>query len=847
MDRHSLRKEKSLSCKYFTLYMVTILMTFNSNLCNADTIDQLKAAREDYLQNFRVHGQFDAEKAKEVENGLKTLEKSSKGKLHAQALFELATIQRINTQFETAIGNYERAAAAAKESQNTNIEFDAWLGVARSHAYGTRNHGAAAAAFERAVAAAGSTPTRKQRYDMADYSSQLQAGRGELESALLNALEAVKLAQEAKDNSQLFYAFLDTGDVLQKFAESCDYRKLVDAKTNSENDSWGACRRAAGAAKSYYEKAKITANKLGWTFLEKESQGFVSRVDTRLFLINQKVKFEHFGQANVFNAQRVDDVLVNEEFSSGGSELAKGLPLGALIEEVAPESKAHDPRSIYLRGVKADLDGNPAQALEFYKKAADLLGIERTSLFDFRQSGTVVENRPELIRDLGLRLLKFQKFDDAFVVFESLRSHGLESLATAFGKNKFTDGERKWIASLVQLDSLISAKQNGLVEAAIAGIEHSRSLELLDELNQLKQQRQERQNEKQFQSVIKRMKSTESEIPTMTQLKEVVDKADIPVLLYWVTPTNVVVWVVSPKGVEVKTVFLPEVAVVDKVGKLRDSSKTAGQAFDDKSARELYTYLIKPFARYLNQNQVVIIPQGPLVGLPFEALIDAEDGKFLAEKMSVSYAPNAAFIMRAFKGRLPGISRIAVIYDEKIEINTHEIEHIKGIEGVQVSLHSSKDMNAGKMIKLLGNAKIVHVLLHGQYDSDDPLQSTIKIREGANLEGEYLTAAELLAADWRDTQLAVFSSCESALVKTRISNEQFGISWALLAGGADQVMLSRWRVKEESNAVWMEKFYKSLVVEKMSPALAANAAMRTMIKSDKRHPYYWAGPQVFGR
>lgn len=844
MGRHSLRKEKCLICKYFSIYTVILFMTVYSNGSKADAIDQLKAAREEYIENFRIHGKRDMGKTKALENRLKTLEKSSEGKLLAQILFELATIQRIDNQFETAIDNYERVAVVAKENLDTDIEFDAWLGIARSHAYGTRNHGAAAAAFERAVASAGNTPTQKQRYDMADYSSQLQAGRGELESALLNALEAIKLAQ---DDSQHFYAFLDTGDILQKFAESCDYRKIVDAKTNSENDSWGACKRAVGAARAYYEKARITANKLGWIFLEKESQDFVNQLETRLFLINQKAKFEYFGKTSVFNAQHVDDVLVNENFSSGGSELTSGFPLSALIEEVAPESQANDPRSIYLRGIKADLDGNPTQALEYFKNAAELLGTERASLFDLRQRGTVVENRPELIRDLGLRLLALQENDEAFVVFESLRSHGLEWLATAFEKNNFTYAERKWIASLIQLDSLVSAKQNGLVETAIAGIEHSRSLELLDELNQLKQQRRERQKEKQFQSVVKKLKATEFTPPTMTQLKAIVDKVNIPVLLYWVTPTNVVVWVVSPKGVDVKTVFLPEVAVVDKVGKLRDSLKTKNQAFDAASAKELHTYLIKPFANSLNQNQVVIIPQGPLVGLPFEALVDAGTGSFLAETLSISYAPNAAFVMRMFEGRIPKVSKITAIYDEKIENDTDEISQMKGVEGVLVSSHSSKGMNAEEMIKLLGNAAIVHVLLHGEYNYDDPLQSTVKISGVGNLHSEYITAAELLAADWSDTQLAVFSSCEGALVKTRISNEQFGISWALLAGGVDHVILSRWRVNAASNAIWMETFYQSMVVDKMSPSLAANAAMRKMIKSDKRHPYFWAGPQVFGR
>jgi len=158
-----------------------------------------------------------------------------------------------------------------------------------------------------------------------------------------------------------------------------------------------------------------------------------------------------------------------------------------------------------------------------------------------------------------------------------------------------------------------------------------------------------------------------------------------------------------------------------------------GQAFDETSAKELHTYLIKPFERYLGEKHVVIVPQGPLVGLPFEALIDADEGKFLAEKLAVSYAPNAAFVMKALEKKTPGASQVTALYDEKIERDTHEIKHMEQIEGLQVTPHSSKGMSAEKTIKLLGGAKIAHVLLHGKYHSDDPLQSTVKIGAGTDL------------------------------------------------------------------------------------------------------------------
>jgi CHAT domain-containing protein len=291
------------------------------------------------------------------------------------------------------------------------------------------------------------------------------------------------------------------------------------------------------------------------------------------------------------------------------------------------------------------------------------------------------------------------------------------------------------------------------------------------------------------------------------------------------------------------------VAVIDKVQKITASINS--KKFNNTSGLELYAYLIKPFSKQLTRKQVLIIPQGPLVSLPFEVLIDSETGRFFVEDMAVSYAPNAAFALRALKNPFPVVSKTTAVYDEHIENQTKEISRIAKLKNLQVSARAAVNMVENDIINLLGRAENVHVLLHGQYNSEDPLQSTIKIpsKPVPNLEkeGKIITAAELLAIDWRDTSLAVFSSCEGAIVQTRISNELFGISWALLAGGVDHVVLSRWRVNAKSNADWMETFYLFFASGNASPALAAADAMRMMIKNGLRDPFYWAGPQVFGR
>ena len=66
----------------------------------------------------------------------------------------------------------------------------------------------------------------------------------------------------------------------------------------------------------------------------------------------------------------------------------------------------------------------------------------------------------------------------------------------------------------------------------------------------------------------------------------------------------------------------------------------------------------------------------------------------------------------------------------------------------------------------------------------------------------------------------------------QISNEIYGFPWALLAGGAENVVTSRWRVDGASNGKWMHTFYAA-IASGSTPAEAAATAMRQMRKRMK--------------
>ncbi len=133
----------------------------------ADPLAAYRAQRDSFIETYRIEGRIDRERLPQIASGLAALVQSSSGETRVRALLELGTVQRLGNDFPGAVSTLGEAAKAAESSGLRDVAFEAWLGVARAHEYGTSDHGAAAIALERAVDMAGEQPTAKQRADLA--------------------------------------------------------------------------------------------------------------------------------------------------------------------------------------------------------------------------------------------------------------------------------------------------------------------------------------------------------------------------------------------------------------------------------------------------------------------------------------------------------------------------------------------------------------------------------------------------------------------------------------------------------------------------------------------------------
>ncbi len=299
-------------------------------------------------------------------------------------------------------------------------------------------------------------------------------------------MRAVALAVDPKDR---FYAELDLADGLQKLAESCDYRPLIDAKSSEDGtDTYAACRRAVTAARTAYDRAATTAAALRWTHLVSEAHGFQSRLEMRRQLIEMRAKGDALKLAPAFHPRSIDDVLVSRDFEAGASTLGDTPMLADLINSVVAEADAQrdrpDARSMYLHGLTKHIrHAGPEAAAQYFAAAAELLGAERGGFFDPRRRGTVIENRGEIVRDLALRLLALKREADAFAAFESVRARGLGELANVLARSDVTADDRAWLADLLVLEARAGAIEQRIVGEMVAsgqldaGVERLRALD----------------------------------------------------------------------------------------------------------------------------------------------------------------------------------------------------------------------------------------------------------------------------------------------------------------------------------------------------------------------------------
>ncbi|MFY0566887.1 tetratricopeptide repeat protein [Archangium lansingense] len=101
-----------------------------------------------------------------------------------------------------------------------------------------------------------------------------------------------------------------------------------------------------------------------------------------------------------------------------------------------------------------------------------------------------------------------------------------------------------------------------------------------------------------------------------------------------------------------------------------------------------------------------------------------------------------------------------------------------------------------------------------------------------------VTALELAGLDLWGTQLVVLSACDTGRGDVHLGQGVYGLRRALVVAGAETVVMSLWKVNDDSTRLLMDTYYLNLVAGH-GRASALREAMRSF-RVSRPHPHHWA-------
>ncbi|MBE9077573.1 CHAT domain-containing protein [Romeria aff. gracilis LEGE 07310] len=261
-------------------------------------------------------------------------------------------------------------------------------------------------------------------------------------------------------------------------------------------------------------------------------------------------------------------------------------------------------------------------------------------------------------------------------------------------------------------------------------------------------------------------------------------------------------------------------------------------------AAEMYDWLLRPVEVEFADAQVetlVFVLDGVLRNIPMAVLYDGQ--QYLVEKYNLALAPGLKLVdPKPLTGQ-----RLAAIAAGLSEARHgfSSLDYVRAeVEQIQAAVDSRVLLNDAFTQETLETAinqtpfPVVHLATHGQFSSnleetfvlawDTPISISTLSRLLRNSEQNRQDAIELL----------VLSACETAAGDSRAA---LGLAGVAARAGARSILASLWNLDDETSAVLMDQFYRSLSQSSTTKATALRQAQLSLLRNPGyEHPRYWA-------
>lgn len=322
------------------------------------------------------------------------------------------------------------------------------------------------------------------------------------------------------------------------------------------------------------------------------------------------------------------------------------------------------------------------------------------------------------------------------------------------------------------------------------------------------------------------------------------------------------------------------------------------------ASNALYQSVVAPAASLIGDRRLLIVADGALNYVPFEALVKNADGadysslNYLIKTNEIVYSPSASVVtaIRGQRGSSPIVkegasARLLVVADPVFSWNDPRVKgsaapgaaDVRGIGldsavadvagqataagGYQLARLAGTRVEADEIAKIaltggsradlwvdlnasednvrsrdVTNYRVVHVATHGLLDAERPQFTGVVLSLVGNKTGDGFLRTDEIFNLRLGSPLVMLSACETGLGKEKRGEGVIGLTRAFMYAGAPTVGVSLWSVADKSTADLMTDFYRRLLGSTPEPASSAMRNAQLAMISGKKYsaPFYWA-------
>ena len=286
----------------------------------------------------------------------------------------------------------------------------------------------------------------------------------------------------------------------------------------------------------------------------------------------------------------------------------------------------------------------------------------------------------------------------------------------------------------------------------------------------------------------------------------------------------------------------------------QDSLNSTLHCNNNKSLRQLYDIIIRPFADLLQGNELIIVPDGPLCMAPFTAFLDP-DSRHLNDSIRIRMIPSLTSLKlikdspqdyhRQDGELIVGDPCVVEVTNKRGKPILSQLTHARvEVKKIGEILNTRPLIGRGatkeEVLKRICSVELVHIAAHGDARTGEiALAPNPGLKSRIPKEEDYiLKVADVQAVQLR-AKLVVLSCCHSG--RGAVTAEGVvGIARAFLGAGARSVLVSLWAIDDQATMEFMIRFYKNLSCG-YSASLSLDRAMKSLRETEQFGAVkYWA-------